>query len=866
MSRPQGSASLQLRLRDGPPHTGSSSAYGLLVENDSVLWGCGSEICLYADGTTTVFGPSSGLPAGSWRGIIREGNGDLWVQSVEGRVAVFRKETARFQLADLPELAGFGPRGLIKVDSGGHIIIPVGDGVAIRQDGRWQLVGRAAGLRGPVYAVLQDREGTLWLGLGGHGLAKWLGYGQWEYFNSDSGLGSDLAYGVTPAGNGAYWAATDAGLFLGRQTSTGWNWKRQATLGDLPIHSVQPDGHGKVWLGTEGKGAVRMDLKTGGVEWFGPKQGLNAQSPYTIMIDRQNRIWAASMTGLFVADGSTLRFRAADGLPSAIFCLAVIEAPNGDIWAGTRDGLFQLSGGQWNRFSTANGLSNDEVLSLAAGTNGDIWVGYQYGNQIDRIHATGNGLTVAHEKNRKDDSRGTTYFLGFDARGRLWAGTNRGVDVRNGNVRDESADEARARYGVAWDHYDHHDGLVWDDCDLNGFRANPDGTVWIGTSGGLALFTPQDAASLQGPPVAILTKLTLGKQSVDTGASISVEHTANSLTARFSALTFARENAVRFRYRLAPLFRDWRETRERELEFPGLPPDSYRLEVQARDGWGRWGTESAAFSFEVRAPWWRSWWCITLCSILPLGLVAGTLRLRGNAMRRREFDLLRLVDERTVELKQATSQLRAANQNLVQLSMLDGLTGIPNRRAFDATMGKEWERARRSGAPLSVIMADIDYFKRLNDSAGHQAGDECLRLVAQALSETGKRGADCVARYGGEEFALLLPGIDKAQAAALAETARRSVENLEFPHPDSPTGNGVTISLGVATAIGANFTSIHALVGAADNALYTAKRQGRNKVAGFGGTYAPDEDTVAYALHHIGEAQSLVRDSVTQAS
>jgi len=584
------------------------------------------------------------------------------------------------------------------------------------------------------------------------------------------------------------------------------------------------------------------------------------------MVDRKNRIWAASLSGLFVADGQALRFGPADGLPPGIFCLSVIEAANGDIWAGTKDGLFQLSGGKWNRFSTANGLSNNEVISLAAGTNGDIWVGYQFGDQIDRIRPAGNGLTVTREKNGEAHTRGTTYFLGFDARGRLWAGTNRGVDVLNGNVRDGSAGTGS---GTGWDHYDHHDGLVWDDCDLNGFRANADGTVWIGTSGGLALFTPQDVAHVEGPPVAILTRLTLGKQSVDAGRSISVDHSVNSLTARFSALTFARENAVLFRYRLAPLFRDWRETRERELEFPGLPPDSYRLEVQARDGWGRWSTESAAFSFEVLPPVWRSWWFIILCSMIPLGIVAVTLRLRGNAMRRRELDLLRLVDERTVELKQATSQLREANQNLVKLSMLDALTGIPNRRAFDTEMRKEWERARRSGAPLSVIMADIDYFKRLNDSAGHQSGDECLRLVARALSETGKRGVDCVARFGGEEFALLLPGVDKAQAAVLAETARQSVARLEFPHPDSPAGTGATISLGVATAIGANFTSIHALVGAADNALYTAKRQGRNKVAWFDGMYAPDDDTVAYDLRQMEEAQRdgrgiVDRDSVGQ--
>jgi diguanylate cyclase (GGDEF)-like protein len=210
--------------------------------------------------------------------------------------------------------------------------------------------------------------------------------------------------------------------------------------------------------------------------------------------------------------------------------------------------------------------------------------------------------------------------------------------------------------------------------------------------------------------------------------------------------------------------------------------------------------------------------------------LAVAFRVRGKAMQRKEEELMRLVDDRTRELKQATSQLQVANRNLLELSAQDGLTGIANRRILDLTLEDEWIRAQRAGTPLSVVIADVDFFKRLNDRLGHQTGDQCLRLVASALASTGRRGMDCVARYGGEEFALLLPGVDEAGAALLAERARQAVAGLEFPHPDSLVGPVVTISLGVATACGNEFPGSQELVAAADSALYAAKRQGRNRV------------------------------------
>jgi ligand-binding sensor domain-containing protein len=401
-------------------------------------------------------------------------------------MAVMRKGKIRFEKPNLPP-SRFGPKGLLSVDAEGRVIVPVGDGLVVQEGAGWKRVDRATGLRGPVYAILQDREGTLWLGLSGHGLARWLGYGEWEYFNSDSGLPSDLVYETALAPDGTVWAGTDSGLMHGKQSGGGWNWRKQEGLGDIPIHSVKPDRLGRLWLGTESHGIARLDPKTSRVEWFGRAQGLTANSPYTLVLDRENRIWAATLTGLFVADLTTLQFRPVPDVPAA-FCVAVVEAANGEIWAGARAGLFRLANGHWRKFTTPDGLSHDEVRSLAA-DKGDVWVGYQFGREIDRIRTAGSRVSVDREVGPRDDSKGTTYFLGFDAQHNLWAGTNRGVYVRDGDK---------------WRHYSQHDGLVWDDCDLNGFAAGADGAVWIGTSGGLSHFTPRDQTPWKDPRARLL--------------------------------------------------------------------------------------------------------------------------------------------------------------------------------------------------------------------------------------------------------------------------------------------------------------------------------------------------------------------------
>jgi diguanylate cyclase (GGDEF)-like protein/PAS domain S-box-containing protein len=168
---------------------------------------------------------------------------------------------------------------------------------------------------------------------------------------------------------------------------------------------------------------------------------------------------------------------------------------------------------------------------------------------------------------------------------------------------------------------------------------------------------------------------------------------------------------------------------------------------------------------------------------------------------------------------------------LRELSATDGLTLVANRRMFDEVLEREWHRAMRNNEPLSLIMADIDMFKSYNDLYGHMAGDECLRSVAQAISDCAQRGSDLVARYGGEEFAVILPNTDETAAREIAEKIRLAVVKLGIVHAGNTVTRQVTISLGVSTRVPPQTSDFIGLMQSADQALYRAKESGRNSVA-----------------------------------
>lgn len=179
------------------------------------------------------------------------------------------------------------------------------------------------------------------------------------------------------------------------------------------------------------------------------------------------------------------------------------------------------------------------------------------------------------------------------------------------------------------------------------------------------------------------------------------------------------------------------------------------------------------------------------------------------------------------DLVRKEQMLAQANESLSRQSTTDGLTGIANRRKFDQTLAIEWQRAARSGNSLSLLLVDIDHFKRYNDHYGHVAGDECLRRVTHVLASCVRRAGELLARYGGEEFVLLLPNADLEHARDLARRCLNAIHRENIPHGSSPTTDHITFSIGVAQVFPAGAKDPESLVNAADTAMYRAKMDGR---------------------------------------
>lgn len=202
-------------------------------------------------------------------------------------------------------------------------------------------------------------------------------------------------------------------------------------------------------------------------------------------------------------------------------------------------------------------------------------------------------------------------------------------------------------------------------------------------------------------------------------------------------------------------------------------------------------------------------------------------RIRSHA---KNYIMQKERDSAFFALRELKKQLEASNKKLQKLSMLDGLTGIANRRHFDEQLDSELQNARNSQTPISLVLVDIDYFKDFNDNYGHQMGDECLKRVASLLSKSCQNPMDLAARYGGEEFVVLLPGTSEESALSVANRFKKALHDTCIEHGHSDVASCVTVSMGVSTFDRGSDYDAKQLIENADKALYMAKETGRNRI------------------------------------
>jgi diguanylate cyclase (GGDEF)-like protein len=690
----------------------------------------------------------------------------------------------------------------------------------------------------PIRAVFCDREGVIWVGTDGLGLYRVTRQFITAY-SVKEGLLDNNVYPIYEDHERNIWiGANQSGLTRftdGKFTVYPLVKRERAGKTEILVRS-SPDRQTKtnvdafyqdnlerLWIGISGGLLMYKDNK---LEDYSHLLNSPKESTEAILQDRAGNLWFGTTKGLFkMRDGQVKTYMPDAGLPGH-FVTALHEDKQGNLWVGTRDGLARFDGERFIAITTKQGLVGNRIRCLYEDQEGTLWIG-----------------TLDSGLSRLKDGRFTNYTVqnGLfnngvfqileDHRGNFWMSCNRGIyRVSRRQLNDFADGKLAALDCVA---YGSQDGMLSIECNGGrqpaGMKAR-DGKLWFPTQGGIVVIDPDAASYNLEPPVVTIESVNVEGKMVNFKPGVSIEPFQTDLEINYNAPSSIKAEYTHFKYKLAGLNDEWVDAgTRRSVHYSQLPPGDYTFKVIAANSDGVWNETGIAFDIHMKPYFYQTRLFIAMWMVVAAAAGLGIYVLRVHRLKANERRLTKVVAERTGELVERTQQLEAANEKLEQLATLDGLTNIANRRRFTDFLTAEWQRSQREQTPLSLLLMDVDYFKLYNDTYGHQDGDECLKKVASVLSETIKRPADLAARYGGEEFVVILSHTDEQGAYTVAERIRAHLEGLQIPHAGSKVNPHVTLSIGVATLIPEPDIQAETLIAAADEALYLAKEQGRNR-------------------------------------
>ncbi|HLO94635.1 MAG TPA: diguanylate cyclase, partial [Burkholderiaceae bacterium] len=781
-----------------------------------VWFGCAQRLCRFGAKGLRFYGATARPLAEPLSNLLRMPDGRLWARSAR---LLWRLEPDGEALVRVPMpgptqfSSTWAP--MLEADSQGRILTQWGGGLARWDGARWDVVAEPQGLQagGGVNSLIQVRDGSVWLGTAGAGLAQWLGYRHAQTWGVAEGLPSDETWAFLRTRAGILYFGTAAGLGAGAGPHPLVRGSSR-TASEIASSLVE-DAQGRVWIGSF----------NGPLSVFDPSTRRQRHVAYLPRITRLLRdgsglLWVVTHRGIFhVEPGRDERPRRVDAalfppdtqIPDAHdACLS----GNGQVWINTRQGLLRGEGRRLQRVRLldADGRPLTDTALIAIACEGDqLWLGGGAG--LWRAKADPEAAVLRLERVQAPllVDRGIV-ALHADRRGWLWVGTDYGVAVWN-----------RSR----WRFIRQDAGLPWNDCNQGALYEDVDGSIWIGTTRGAGHLVDLNAIfELPGLSVRAEVNGVFSGAGSDR-AGLVVPWKRRSLELHLDSPSFEQRSALRFEYRMQGQDEAWRSGTETALVYPSLQAGHYRFEVRARNLDMQVESELESLDIEVQPPWWGTPWFYVLAAGTVLLLGWAALRWRLRRLMARQAELERVVAERTREIEASHARMR-------ELALKDGLTGVLNRRALEEALTAEVARATRGRKLLAVVMIDADRFKLINDQHGHPAGDAVLQAIAQRLQRP-TRSYDVLGRYGGEEFLLLLPDLDadSAEGRARLETFHRAICGQPVP-----VGEGrevtVTCSFGVACLRPGHEQGAAALIAGADAALYRAKQNGRNRIE-----YAP---------------------------
>ena len=651
---PADGSDLVFQRHANPAELSDPAVYGVHVDATGIVWfGCGDALCNLTPEGTHVFGRDAGVPPDRWEAIVTDHLGNLWIRSSHHLFVRFNG--ARLFIPRDRGLPVDMDAPSLYVDREGRLFSSTDSGVGLLTASGWEIIGIDQGLpTNPISCVLQDREGSIWIGLDGSGIARWLGDEQWKSWTRTEGLAGNNLQAIHRDRAGVLWVATEGGL---QRFAPAGDLSRPLTaregLAGTNVRAIVSSPDGSIWAGSAPGGVSQLDPHSGRVHQF-PLGSRNEDNWVRGMaLDADQRLWVTTQGGLFRSTpmSGPVRFeRQILPLSSAdeVFAQVLIDS-KGRKWFTSSAGLLLTDHERWTRFTTKDGLLNNHLDSITETPDGSIWIAYAEPAGIFRLNYSGERLQLEHFSERNGLRSDEVAALATDARGWLWASSNEGVDVFDGR---------------RWRHFGQANGLLWDDCAGRSLFADPDGSMWIGTSRGLSRFHPGLQQAPKVAPPVVITSVQFANRPVNPTSNLEVPFRDRSLVIAFAGLSFVDEASVRFQYRLKGLDEGWIETSQRKVRYPSLPTGAYTFEVSACSPEGVWSTNPAGFSFQVLPPWWQSWWA----GLLVFAFAGLATRLvwswRISSLRQEQARLEAAVSQRTQELQLKSSELEARTREV----------------------------------------------------------------------------------------------------------------------------------------------------------------------------------------------------------
>jgi diguanylate cyclase (GGDEF)-like protein len=758
--------------------------------------------------------------------ILTDGKGVTWLRT-QNHLYRCDPQSKEF-LTDDEDLAETSYLARPSLDNSGNILVPSTVGLFYKEAGLWKKVSVSNGLRiGGVSAAMEDREGSLWIGLTGAGVQRWVGRRNWAAWTAAEGLPDNTVWGSMRDSQGRLWVGTNNGVGIWLPKERRWKIVQYSDgLGAYRVWKLAPGPDGYIWSLSRRTGIRRFNPTTLVPEETGIPENFKG-NPLDMAFTPDNVLWIGTGKKLYTVRFAEdqLVFEEVELPPELAGSHDVISSTaDGSIWIGGAKGVGRYVDGRWRHFPLEHKTKTTRVMNVVGFSANKAWFSTSEADGIYKLTIENNEKRLHNFNMQSGLASDRVWLLDKDRSGQIWTGGPDGVSV----VKKDNSIQI----------FDQGDGLIWNDISQGAFWAEKDGSVLIGTGRGLAYYKPSVEKPLQLPPNVLITSAVLGGLEMVFKKESTVDYEQNSFVAKFAGLTFHNPLRVRYRYQLIGWDHEAIETSQRQVRYAALPAGQYTLEIQCRSAAGIWSKNTARFSFVVLPPWWESWWGrlggLFLVGLLMILFIEFRTRRLGRERRQLE-----------IAVKERSAQLAQANEELKELSFTDALTKIRNRRFFSnvisadvaSTMRKydhrsvdETERNR----DLLFFIIDLDHFKKVNDIFGHAAGDTVLVETAKRLAAS-LRESDLLVRWGGEEFLILCRDSDRAEGRAIAKRILTNVGNKPFTVTDNKQIHR-TCSVGWSAMpgyIGDPHVLTHEVVlELADKALYVAKRSGRNQAVG----------------------------------